>query len=223
MRYDGVIFDFNGVLLWDNPLHEEAWRVYSARLRGYPMTTEEMQTVVHGRTNRDIFDHVLGRPVPDEELRPLIEEKERIYQQLALAAGEAYRLSPGAVSLLDHLRDNDIPRAIATSSPRMNIDFYIEQLHLLNWFTRETIIYDRGQYPGKPAPDIYLEAAERLGRPPARLIVVEDAIMGVASAHAAGIGLIIGIGPAEEHAQLAELPGVGRVIETLGEFPRGLV
>lgn len=221
--FHGVIFDFNGVLLWDNELHEEAWRRYSARLRGTPLTLEEMKVVVHGRTNRDIFDYVLGRPVTDEELRPMLVEKETIYQGLAIEAGEAYRLSPGAIELLDYLAANHIPRAIATSSPEINIGFFIEHLDLLRWFGREAIVYDRGLYPGKPAPDIYLEAAERLGLPPAQCVVVEDSIAGTQSAAAAGIGATFAIGPAETREELATLPGVVAVIEKLGEFPRPML
>ena len=79
-RLAGVIFDFNGVLFWDNPLHEEAWRQYSARLRGRPLDDQEMMAQVHGRVNRDIFTYVLGAPPTDEALARLAEEKEIIYR-----------------------------------------------------------------------------------------------------------------------------------------------
>lgn len=218
--FDGVIFDFNGVLLWDNHLHEEAWRRFSARLRGTPMTDEEMRREVHGRVNRDIFAYVLDRSVEGEELRALLEEKETIYRRLALESGDTYRLSPGAVELLDDLVALDIPRAIATSSPWVNVAFFIERLHLHRWFPSERIVYDHGRYPGKPAPDIYLEAAERLGGAPGRFIVVEDSIAGIQAARDAGIGATVAIGPAAGHAELAAMPGVGAVIETLEAFPR---
>lgn len=221
--FEGVIFDFNGVLLWDNHLHEEAWRRFSARLRGYPMTLREMQLAVHGRVNRDIFEHVLGRPVAEAELKLLSEEKETMYRQLALDAIDDYQLSPGAVDLLDFLVANDIKRAIATSSPRVNVEFFIHHLDLYRWFTPETIIYDRGLYPGKPAPDIYFEAADRLGGPPERFVVVEDAVAGIQSARDAGVGAIVAIGPAAEHEKLIALPGVTAVIETLGDFQRSML
>lgn len=222
-QFDGVIFDFNGVLLWDNHLHEEAWRRFSARLRGHPMSMDEMKHAVHGRVNRDIFEYVLGRAIAEDELRPLSEEKEAIYRQLAVGAGADYKLSPGAVELLDFLAASDIARAIATSSPRVNVDFFIERLGLLRWFAAEHIIYDRGRYPGKPAPDIYIEAAGRLGRPPAHYLVVEDSIAGIISAHDAGIGAIVAIGPASEHHALARRPGVRHVIVDLGLFPREMI
>ena len=216
----GVIFDFNGVLFWDNPLHEEAWRQYSARLRGRPLTDQEMAEQVHGRVNRDIFAYVLGRMPADDELARLADEKEIIYRRLCLAAGEGFRLSPGARELLDFLAANDVPRAIATSSPWVNLSFYIEHLELGRWFAPDRLIYDRGHYPGKPAPDIYLETAEALRLPPAACVVVEDSLAGIAAARAAGIGRIIALGPAERHGQLAALPGVTDVIADLGQFPR---
>ncbi|MBP6786092.1 MAG: HAD family phosphatase [Candidatus Promineofilum sp.] len=219
-KLDGIIFDFNGVLLWDNPLHEEAWGRISTRLRGRPMSAGEMKTAVHGRVNRDIFGYVLGRELADDELQLLVEEKESLYRRLALESGDAYHLSPGAAALLDFLVANHIPRAIATSSPGINVTFFIEQLDLRRWFTPETIIYDRNVYPGKPAPGIYQEAAERLGAPPERFVVVEDSVAGIRSAHAAGIGAIVAIGPAEMQATLASLPGVDEVIATLEQFPR---
>lgn len=219
-RFKGVIFDFNGVLLWDNHLHEEAWRLFSGRLRGRPMSDEEMKLAVHGRVNRDIFEYILGRAIDDEELGRLADEKEAVYRRLALDVIDTYRLSPGAVELLDFLVANDIPRAIATSSPWVNVAFFIEKLDLNHWFAPEHIIYDRGLYPGKPAPDIYLEAAARLGGDPASYVVIEDSVAGIRSAHDAGIAGIIGIGPSEAHAELARYPGVIAVVSTLGEFPR---
>jgi len=158
----------------------------------------------------------------DDEARPLAEEKEVIYRDLARAA-PAYHLSPGAVESLDYLTAHNVPRAIATSSPAVNVAFYVETLGLSRWFDPLHIIYDRGLYPGKPAPDIYLEAAERLALSPARCVVVEDSLAGIRSAHDAGSGAIVAIGPPADHAALGALPGVSAVIVDLGSFPRELL
>ena len=219
----GVIFDFNGVLFWDNPLHEEAWRRFSRQLRGTPLSQREMAEQVHGKVNRDIFAYVLGRPPGEEELARLVAEKESIYRGLCLEAGAAFRLSPGAADLLDFLVAHDVPHAIATSSPWVNLAFYLEHLQLGRWFGPGQILYDRGRYPGKPAPDIYLEAAACLGLPPAACAVVEDSLAGIAAARAAGVGHIVALGPAESQAALAALPGVTTVIPDLRAFPRRLL
>jgi len=79
--------------------------------------------------------------------------------------------------------------------------------------------YDNGSTPGKPAPDMYLEAARRIGLEPAQCIVVEDSDSGIKAAHAAGIGFIVALGPADTHHGLTKLKGVNRVVESLEEFP----
>jgi HAD superfamily hydrolase (TIGR01509 family) len=220
---EGIVFDLNGVLVWDNSLHEEAWRRFSARLRGTPLSMEEMKNQVHGRVNRDIFAYVLGQAVTPEQVGLLAEEKETIYRQLALAAPDIFHLSTGAADFLDHLAARRIPRAIATSSPLVNVQFYVKHLGLDRWFAPERIIFDRGLYPGKPAPDIYLEAARALGRPPGRLVVIEDALAGIRSAYEAGAGAIVALDTTEDRAVLSDLPGVTAVINDLGQFPRDIL
>lgn len=221
--FRGVIFDFNGVLFWDNPLHEEAWRQYSRRLRGYPLTDREMEEQVHGRVNLDIFTFILDRTPSPDTLDAMAEEKEAIYRQLCLEAGEAIRLSPGAVELLDYLVAHDIPHTIATSSAWPNVAFYIEQLQLGRWFDLKRLVYDKGDYPGKPAPHIYREAAAVLGLPAGDCIVVEDSLAGIESARVAGIGYVVALGPAGRRDALAALPGVDAVIVDLHHFPRHLL
>jgi beta-phosphoglucomutase-like phosphatase (HAD superfamily) len=187
------------------------------------MSAEEMKHQVHGRINLDIFTYVLGEPVTPEQVHSLAEEKEAIYRQLALETPDVFRLSPGAAGFLDYLAANRVPRAIATSSPPVNVEFYVKHLGLDHWFAPEHIIHDRGLYPGKPAPDIYLAAAAALGRPPGRLVVVEDAPAGIRSAYAAGIGAIVALDTTEARPVLLGLPGVRVVIGNLSQFPRYLL
>ncbi|HEX5127296.1 MAG TPA: hypothetical protein VFW00_11195, partial [Rhodocyclaceae bacterium] len=82
MRYQGVIFDFNGVLLWDAPLHEQAWQATAKRLRGSELSDEEFRLHVHGRTNSHILAHVMGRTMQGTELDELIQFKESMYRDL---------------------------------------------------------------------------------------------------------------------------------------------
>ena len=220
-----VIFDFNGVLWWDGHLQDRAWAEYSARLRGTPLTPEEMALQVHGRYNRDTFEYLLGRPLADAEVARLVEEKETIYRRLCLAEGQGkdgpgwgFRLSPGAVELLDRLVALGLPRTIATASGRGNVDFFVEHLALNRWFEPAYVAYDDGTLPGKPAPDLYQRAASLLGQPPARCLVVEDSRSGIEAARRAGIGCLVALGPRERHEALRRLPGVDRVVESLAEM-----
>jgi beta-phosphoglucomutase-like phosphatase (HAD superfamily) len=229
----GIIFDFNGVLWWDEHLQDRAWTDFSARLRGVPLTPEEMAVHVHGRYNRYTFEYLLDRRLDEAELARLTEEKEQIYRRLCLDEGRqrpggqnpgdhgpglGFRLSPGAVELLDRLVALGIPRTIATASGRGNVDFFVEHLALARWFDPADIVYDDGTLPGKPAPDLYLRAARVLGLPPARCLVVEDSVSGIQAARAAGIGYIVALGPRPQHEALRRLPGVDQVVESLEEL-----
>ncbi|QRK10077.1 HAD family phosphatase [Archangium violaceum] len=221
--FKGVIFDFNGVLFWDSHLQERAWRELSAEVRGTPFTDEEMRLHVHGRINAYTLSYLLGRTLTPVEEQSLTQRKEGAYRRLCLVDREAFRLSPGAQELLESLRRRGIPRTIATSSPRVNLDFFIEHLSLGRWFNSADILYDDGTFPGKPAPDIYLKAAARLGLAPADCVVVEDAVSGIVAACRAGIGCIVALGPVERHAELLALEGVTAAIARLDELPALLV
>jgi beta-phosphoglucomutase-like phosphatase (HAD superfamily) len=229
----GVIFDFNGVLWWDGHLQDRAWGDFSAWLRGVPLAPEEMVVHVHGRYNRYTFEYLLDRRLDEAELACLTEQKEQIYRRLCLDEGRqdsgsqnsgghghslGFRLSPGAVELLDRLVALGIPRTIATASGRGNVDFFVEHLALARWFDPADIVYDDGTLPGKPAPDLYLSAARVLRLPPARCLVVEDSIAGIEAARCAGIGYVVALGPRPQHEALRRLPGVDQVVENLGEL-----
>lgn len=220
VRFKGIIFDFNGVLWWDSHLQEQAWRQFSAEIRGWTLSEEEYAVHVHGRNNQHTLEYLAGRSVHGDELEQLSGKKEGIYRQLCRDQGPGFELSPGATELLNHLVDHQIPHTIATASGRANLDFFVEHLSLDKWFEIERIVHDDGARPGKPAPDIYLQAACNLALEPASCVVVEDSRSGIQAACSAGIGHIIALGPASTHKQLAQLAGVGAVIETLEQIPR---
>ncbi len=221
--FDGIIFDFNGVLLWDTPLHDRAWNAYATTVRGTPFTAEEQATLVHGRTSLDTLSYLFGHLLTPAEADTAVEQKEVIYRQMCLDLGDDFRLSPGAVALLDWLADHGVPRAIATSSGRRNVDFFISHLDLERWFAPGHIVYDDGSMPGKPAPDIYLQAAAVLGLPPGRCVVVEDSQAGIRAAASAGIGHVVALVAEAGNGRAAVVPGVDRVIRDLGRLPRTLL
>jgi beta-phosphoglucomutase len=217
LKYHGLIFDFNGVLWWDSHLQEASWQIFAQSLTGRTMTAAELAQRMHGRTNQSLMEYLTGRPITGDELARLIQQKESVYRQMCLDQGPAFRLSPGAVELLDALAARAIPRTIATASERTNVDFFFEHLPLARWFDRSLVVLDDGRLPGKPAPDFYLAAAARLGPAPGRCVVVEDSDSGLAAARAAGIGYLIALGPPESHGRLVQIPGVHQVIASLAE------
>ena len=223
MLYRAIVFDFNGVLLWDADLQVRSWQALARELRGHEMTEEELATHMHGRPNADVLSYLAARNLAGRELLDLIQRKESLYRQLLLANPGQFVLSPGAQELIEALVLGNVPRTIATSSEITNLNFFIQHLRLARWFDVTRIVYDDGSRPGKPAPDVYLAAAENLHAEPGQCIVVEDAVSGLESAYAAGIGCIIGLGGPAERARLLACKGVELVIESLQDFPRELL
>ena len=193
----GIIFDFNGTLFWDSKLHYDAWREFSKELRGYEFTDEEMRDKMFGHTNSDIIEYAIGRKPSPAMVEKYAEEKEALYRKRCLLDKENFKLAPGAIEFLDFLKEHNIPRTIATMSEWCNVEFYIREFKLEKWFDIDKIVYSDGSIAGKPAPDIFLIAAEKISLPPKECLVIEDALAGIKSAQAAGIGKIYAIASME--------------------------
>ena len=218
----GIIFDFNGTLFWDSQLHYDAWRIFSKKLRGYEFTDDEMREYMFGRTNKDIIRYCTGKEPSDELVEKLAFEKESLYRQQCLEDKEQFKLADGAVEFLDWLVENDIPRTIATMSEWQNVEFYIKEFKLERWFDLDKIVYSNGKIKGKPAPDIYEIAAKNLCLEPKDCIVLEDAISGIQSARAAGIGKIIAIASLESHSVYEPFDYLHQIIDSFEEFDKSL-
>lgn len=216
----GIIFDFNGTLYWDSKLHYDAWREYSKILRGVEFTDEEMRDKMFGHTNEDIIEYAIGRKPSKEMVEKYAKEKEALYRKRCLLEPENFKLAPGAVEFLNFLKSNNIPRTIATMSEWDNVEFYIKEFGLAKWFDLNKIVYSNGKIPGKPAPDIFRIAAEKISLNPADCIVVEDAIAGIKSASSAGIGKIIAIASLEPVEFYQKIDGVSQIIKNFSEIDR---
>ncbi|MBC8452291.1 MAG: HAD family phosphatase, partial [Spirochaetes bacterium] len=161
-KYKGVIFDFNGTMFWDNEFHIRAWIEFSSR-HGCRMTREDYLTDFIGKTSAKSLEMLLGIKIDDAKLDELHDEKETIYRRMCLEDTKKFVLAPGLIQILDELTEKSIPRAIATASALLNVEFFIDQFKLDRWFDKNHIIYDDGRIANKPAPDIYLLAANGLG------------------------------------------------------------
>lgn len=213
----GFIFDFNGTLFWDSHMHYDAWIEFSKRLRGTPFTNEEMQKYMFGRTNADIIAYALGEKQPQDVVEKLAKEKESYYRDMCRRDPEHFVLASGVVELLDYLKSNNIPRTIATMSEKDNVDFYIENFKLANWFDIDKIVYSDGTIPGKPAPDIFLKASHNIGVKPSDCVVFEDAVSGIESAKRAGIGKIVAVASMEDVSYYQNIEGVSAIIKDFNE------
>lgn len=218
MQYKGIIFDFNGTLFWDSEKHLEAWREYSKRLRGTAFSDDEMREYMFGRTNFDIIAYAIGETPSIGLVETLGREKESLYRDMCRKDAENTVLAPQSVEFLEWLKENNIPRTIATMSEKDNVDFYIEEFKLERWFDLDKIVYSDGTLPGKPAPDIYLLAAEKLGLAPEECIVVEDAVSGIEAARAAGIGKIVAIASMDSPELYKNISAVNLIIKDFSDF-----
>lgn len=214
LNYTGIVFDFNGTLLWDMDLHEEVWHACARHHLGRDLTQDEWVHGVVGRTNAEIWPFLLGHTPDAAEVHRLSEEKEAAYRELLLAHPERVRLVDGAIELFEVCRAAGIAIAIGTAAGQTNKDFYVETFGLHRWFRPDHIVYDDGTMPGKPHPALFATAMRRLGQDPAKCIVVEDGILGIQAARAAGAGKVYGIWMSEaDRAKLGTVP-LDRVIHT---------
>ena len=204
----GVIFDFNGTMFLDSPLHEQAWIDMAKKLRTEPLGIEEFYANLQGRTNLQIITYLLGRQPSADELESITEEKELLYRTRCSAPGGLHTLAPGVENFLNQLKPTGIPFTIATGSYLPNVQFYFSHLHLEKWFRFDDVIYDDGTYPGKPSPDIFLKAADKIGVKTADCLVFEDSYAGIRSAVAAGIGRIVTV---ERSLDAEKVAQIGRV------------
>lgn len=222
MTEKGIIFDFNGTLFWDSQKHYDAWIYMSAKLRGKPFDDYEMLHHMFGRTNEAIIEYALGRKPTPEETEKYALEKELTYIDMCRKDKENTKLAPGAEEFLNALCANKIPHTIATMSDKINVDFFIEIFHLEKWFDIEKIVYSDGKIKGKPAPDIYLKAAEIINRKPSDCIVFEDALSGIEAAKAAGTGKIVAVASKEPVEFYKKIDCVSEVITDFYSYKKFL-
>ncbi len=179
-----VLWDMDGTLIDSMPYHVEAWTEVLEPL-GYHFAPEQLLKTFGLRNEEIVRDHLkLDRP--QAELQRLLEEKEERYRRLASERGLA--LLPGARRWLDDLKAADWPQAVVSSAPRLNMAAVLQGIQLGDFM--DTIVCAEDVERGKPYPDPFLLAADRLGLRPQRCIVVEDAPAGLEGARRAGMKTI---------------------------------
>ncbi|RMH63449.1 MAG: HAD family phosphatase [Bacteroidetes bacterium] len=176
--YLALLFDMDGVLIDSEPLHEQAKRVVFER---YGLDVpEDFYDEVKGKTDQHVFELVMARYGRNGlDLATLIADKHAAYEALL----PSLRMVPGALAFLQEAR-RQYRTALTTSATRRNQELAFARFSLHACF--EVVVTAADVSRPKPEPDPYLVTAERLGLPPARCLVIEDAVNGVLSARAAG-------------------------------------
>ena len=177
-----VVLDMDGVLIDSEQLWDEV-REQLARERGghwHERAQADMMGMSSTEWSRYMHD-VIGLPEPPEEINA------EVVRRLLARYRESLPLMPGAVAAVDRLAAR-WPLGLASSSNREVIDTVLELAGVAQHF-RATVSSEEVEH-GKPAPDVYLEAARRLGVDPTNCAAVEDSTNGIRSARAAGMRVI---------------------------------
>lgn len=198
-----VIFDLDGVIVSTDRHHREGWKRLADEL-GIPFTEDQARRT-RGVDRMASLRVVLG---PDHgfsgpQMEALATRKNEYYTESIRQITPA-DLLPGTLDLLDALDAQGIAMAIGSAS--RNASMVLERLGIANRFG--AVVTGADFTHGKPAPDVFLIAAQRLGMPPERCLVVEDAEAGIRAAHAGGMKAV-GIGGPDT------VPGAERIVPSL--------
>lgn len=217
MKFDGIIFDFDGVLLES----EAAGNAHLAELLtelGFPHSREEALAHYTGLSGADFIGAIerrIGQALPSEFHPRRAEEDAR-------ALAEGLEEVAGAVAFVRSLPP-DWPRAVASSSSSEWVRTHLRHLGLEDAFGDLVFSGKEHVARGKPAPDLYLHAAGALGLDIRRAVILEDSIVGVTGAVASGahvIGLVAGSHCLPGHADQLRVLGVHDVAESFEEVWR---
>ncbi|ELS55339.1 HAD family hydrolase [Streptomyces viridochromogenes] len=209
MRYDLVIFDNDGVLVDSEPISNRLLAAYLTEL-GHPTTYEDSIRDYMGSAMHRIHDLVRERT---GQLLP--EDFDDVFHARVFAAFEReLKAVAGVVDVLEKLVGEEVPYCVASSGSHERIRVGHRTTGLERFFEDGRIFSSQDVGRGKPAPDLFLYAAERMGVAPERCVVVEDSPLGVRAAVAAGMDVygFTAMTPA------AKLAGATRLFADMGEL-----
>jgi beta-phosphoglucomutase family hydrolase len=195
-RKRGAIFDWDGVIINSAAQHEISWERL-AKECGKTLPENHFKRGF-GMKNEVIIPELLGWTTVPTEIRLLSLRKEAIYREVVREQGMS--ALEGVESWLRVLRDEEIPCAIASSTHRENITTTLDVLGLGEFFS--AIVTAEDVKRGKPDPEVFLTAAQRIGVEPRDAVVFEDALVGIKAAQAAGIR-VVGVATTEPKDKLA--------------------
>jgi beta-phosphoglucomutase family hydrolase len=176
-----VLWDMDGTLIDSEEFHWKSWHL-TLQDEGIAITREQFLSTF-GQRNDDIISQWLGPGATLERAARIAESKEIMYRHLVRRDG--ITPLPGVADWVRRLHREGWRQAIASSAPRANIETVLEVLSATHIF--DAIVSSEDVHKGKPDPEVYLLAAERVGVAPAYCIVVEDAVAGIEAARAAGM------------------------------------
>jgi beta-phosphoglucomutase len=179
-----VIFDMDGVLVDSYQAHWQSWHFMADELgKGL---TEEQFVSTFGRTSREIIaEHWGENALPPGEIADFDRRKEALYREIV---ARDFPAMDGARELLRELHQAGFRLAVGSSGPPENVALAVERLVAAEYF--DALVTGKDVTRGKPDPEVFLVAAQRLGVAPANCAVIEDAPVGITAANAAGMASI---------------------------------
>ena len=175
-----VIWDMDGVIADTAAYHRQAWQE-TFHERGINFTEDDFK-YSFGRRNDSIIPHILGEGTSPEEIALISDQKEVSFRRLI---GQNIKPLPGVMRLIKSLAEAKLKLALASSTPIENIELLNKSLSISHYF--QSIVADKDVSEGKPSPQVFLLAAQKLGIEPKNCIVIEDAVAGVTAAKRAGM------------------------------------
>ena len=182
----GAVFDWDGVIIDSSRQHEESWELLAEEL-GTPLPAGFFKATF-GMRNVQIIPEFTDWTTAEEteKIAEIGERKEELYRNILRRDG--IEPLPGVVRLLNDLNAAGVPCSVGSSTPLKNIETIIDFIGCAGNF--QAISAAEDVVRGKPAPDIFLKAAEKIGRDPRHCIVFEDAYVGIDAARSAGSTVI---------------------------------
>lgn len=212
MNIKAVIFDMDGVVVFNHDYHFKAWMEFAERY-GFELNEEIYRDQFNGRTNKELFQMIFEDP-SDEDIETYSAEKEELYRELYY---DEMAVSPGFLDFIAYLKRERLKIALATSAPTENVDWILDNLQLRPVFD---VVVDGSEVDnGKPDPEIYLTVCTKLDINPKNCLVFEDSIAGIQAGVAAEC-VTVGVASSHEEWEIKDL--VEHVIHDFTEI-RGLL
>lgn len=215
IAFDAILFDFDGVLIESEYVGNRQIAEYLTRI-GYPISAEESMRRFMGLAGSAFIAEIeqwLGRRLPEDFHAARAEEDRRVME-------EGVEAVAGAVAFI-HCLPDDLPKAIASSSSTAWIERHLDHIALRDHFGDRIFSGREHVRRGKPAPDLYLHAAEALGVAIDRTLIIEDSPVGVKGALASGaqvIGLCAGSHCLAGHDESLRALGVRHIAHDFAEI-----
>jgi len=195
-----VIFDMDGLMVDSEPISYKAsdtlLRKYGHKLTDVP---EEVLKDALGKRVKSFVSEYMKILDIDAPVEQLMEERSEIFLK---DINENLKMMPGLIDLLKQLKANNLKIALASSATLKYINIVLDKFDLRNYF--DVILSGDDVKKGKPDPEVYLVAAEKLGLKPSECVVLEDALNGIKAAKAAGCKCIAIPGRIKQDLSIAD-------------------